>query len=111
MTRRELSKLGALGAAQVAGTPAAVPERTPAWRVQWTGRFSLQHHSLSALLLAGYRGQQCIGVRHQRLGHNLAAVPDFHETTEVHYTDTVTDVLDDTKIVGDEDVRQVKLLL
>ena len=54
-------------------------------------------------------GQERAGVRVSGRGIHEVGRPDLDDLAEIHHRDPVADVLDDRKVVGDEQVRQSEL--
>src|SRR5665648_1167729 len=59
----------------------------------------------------GDRRQECLGVRMLRVVVEHCAVRDLDDLAEVHDGNTIGDVLDHRKIVGDDQVGEVELVL
>ena len=55
--------------------------------------------------------EQRLAVRMQRRGEQRALVGQLDDPPEIHHRDPVADVLDDRDVVGDEQVRELVLLL
>ena len=55
--------------------------------------------------------EQRLRVRHDRPLVQLLGRRQLHELAEIHDGDPVADVADDAEVVGDEDVRQLELVL
>ena len=105
--------------AQMAGFPICCRRGQRGWnsaagrRVHRAGHVAHQDHALATegRIRDRDRRHQCLGVRVLLLPEEFATVGELGDAPEIHDRDPVADVLDDTHVVSDEDVRQPELAL
>jgi hypothetical protein len=83
------------------------------WGIEGAGNGTLQDDPLPAGIAIHHRhgGHQCLRVGMGRLGKDLIRRPLFDDLAQVHDGHPVADVVHDAQVVGDEQIRQVKLVL
>ena len=54
------------------------------------------------------RGQQCFGIRVQRVFKQFVGIGVFHALSQIHYHDIVGNVLYYAEVVGNEHIRQTQ---
>ena len=115
VARRNLAKLGALLSALLASNRAARVETTAARRIDRRRRIALQNDALSRALHIRVRNRhgrkQRLRIGVVRLCVEGLPVRDLHHVAKVHNGDAIGDVLNDGKVVSDEQVRGSVLIL
>jgi hypothetical protein len=88
-------------------------EVAPGRRADRARDVALQQDALALDLGVGdrHRGEQRLGVGVARVRVEVLRGRDLDDLAEVHHGDARADVLDDRQVVGDEQVREVELLL
>ena len=100
-----LADVHAVRAAQVEGAARGLGDGA--------GHFAAQHRAARGLVdvRQRHRREQRLRVGVQRVSGQVARVRQFDDLAKVHHGDAVAHVFDHGKIVGDEDIGQVQLLL
>ncbi len=95
------------------GDGAAGMEGAARRRCQGRGQFAFQHNALAlARGIRGWRGrEQGLGIGVLRVPENIVARALFHDTAQIHHHHLVGDVFHHGKIVADEEIGEVVLLL
>src|SRR5215475_5063291 len=90
-------------------------EHTSSWRIQRAGHLSREEYPLSLHVYYrvgyGYGGQERLGIGVERVSIDLVPLRDLDDVAQVHHRHPIADVPYHRQIVGDEQVRQVELLL
>src|SRR5215467_2561617 len=90
-------------------------EHTSSWRIQRAGHLSREEYPLSLRVYYrvgyGYCGQERLGIWVERVRIDLIPLRDLDDVAQVHHRHPIADVPYHRQIVGDEQVRQVELLL
>ena len=85
---------------------AAAMEMTAGGRVDRVRYVALQHDALALRLRVGDRhgGEQGFGIGVQRVGVEVARRGDFDDAPQIHHGDAGAYMLDDGKVVSDENI-------
>ena len=88
-------------------------EDAAAWRRSRRWNVAAEDDALALRIGIGdrHRREQRLGVRHQRLGVERRAGRRLHDAAEIHHGDAVGDMLDDRKVVRDEEVGEPAIAL
>ena len=73
--------------------------------------FQYDSVSLFVRIGIGYRGEQRLRVRMQRIIENFVLVAEFYHRAEIHYADFVGYVFDYGQIVRNEEISELSFLL
>ena len=113
MTGGNLSKDRFLLIAPLKPFGTAGMEPATGWYMDGTGRIPFDDNPLLLGLRICHRngGQECLGIRMQRVLVKLIPLRYLHYLTEVHDGDPITDVLYHPKIMSNEKVGEPEFLL
>lgn len=79
--------------------------------IEWRRNFTFDRNKTPVPLIeARYLSKQRAGIRMSGCGKQCFGGGTFHDPAQIHDEDTVSNMLDYTKVVADEEIGEVELL-